>query len=149
MAEHQPTAARTTHEDGDVPERDAETRRRLLHVATEDVAHDLLVDVAGHPEGTPSEKELDWMNPDVSRRTIGRRLAELVEAGVLERLSYEPGEQPAEAESNVRTFYRFTQQARRLFDDVGLFDPEVWRPVYARVEKPGDVQAAEEAPRPK
>lgn len=148
MAERQPTAARTTHEDADIPDGDAETRRRILHLATEKVAHDLLIDVAGHPEGAPSEKELDWMNPDVSRRTIGRRLEELVEAGVLEKLSHEPGEQPPEAESNVRTFYRFTERARRLFAEVGLFDAEVWRPVYARVEKPDDVQAAENAPRP-
>ncbi|PSQ46660.1 transcriptional regulator [Halobacteriales archaeon SW_6_65_15] len=148
MAEHESTAV---HPGGemDAPERDsAETRRRLLHVATEDVAHDLLIDVAGHPEGAPSEKELDWMNPDVSRRTIGRRLAELVDADVLEKLSYEPGQQPDDAESNVRTFYRFTTRARELFDDVGLFDPDAWRPVYARVEKPDDVRAAENAPRP-
>ena len=126
----------------------SETRRRILHVATEDVAHELLVDVAGHPEGAPSEKELDWTNPDVSRRTVGRRLEELVDAGALEKLSYEPGEQPDDAESSVRTFYQFTDRARKLFDDVGLFDPDAWRPVYARVEKPDDVQAAENAPRP-
>lgn len=126
----------------------AETRRQLLHVATEDLAHELLIDIAGHPEGAPSEKELDWTNPEVSRRTIGRRLGELVEAGVLERSSYEQGEQPEDAESNVRTFYRFTERARELFDAVGMFDPDVWRPVYARVEKPDDVQAAEDVPRP-
>lgn len=148
MAEPRSSAVHTEH-DADVPERDsAETRRRILHVATEDVAHDLLIDVAGHPEGAPSEKELDWTNPDASRRTIGRRLEELVDAGVLEKLSYEPGEQPDDAGSSVRTFYQFTARARELFDDVGLFDPEVWRPVYARVEKPDDVQAAENAPRP-
>lgn len=148
MADLTSTAGRTTRNADEQGETSTESRRHLLHVATEDVAHDLLIDVAGHPEGAPSEKELDWMNPDVSRRTIGRRLTELVEASVLEKRSYEPGEQPEDAESNVRTFYRFTDRARNLFDDVGMFDPTVWRPVYARVEKPDDVQAAEEVPRP-
>ncbi|WP_435180684.1 ArsR family transcriptional regulator [Halorussus sp. AFM4] len=147
MADLTSTAGGANAADADAREA-TETRRRLLHVATEDVAHDLLVDVAGHPEGAPSEKELNWMNPDVSRRTVGRRLSDLVEAGVLERPTYEPGEQPDDAESSVRTFYRFTDRARDLFDEVGLFDPEVWRPVYARVEKSEDVQAAEAVPRP-
>ena len=149
MAEHK---SATVHPDNDeidaIGEESAETRRRILHVATEDVAHELLIDVAGHPKGTPSEKELDWMNPDVSRRTVGRRLEELVEAGVLERSSYEQGEQPEDAESNVRTFYQFTERARNIFEEVGMFDPDVWRPVYARVEKPDDVQTAENVPRP-
>lgn len=146
MADSTSTAGRTT--DDARNQHPSETRRQLLHVATEDVAHALLIDVAGHPEGAPSEKELDWTNPDVSRRTVGRRLQELVDVGVLEKLSYEPGEQPDDADSNVRTFYRFTERARDLFDDVGLFDPDAWRPVYARVEKPDDVQAAEKVPRP-
>lgn len=149
MAERQPTVARTGRDDAEAPEMaPSETRRRILHAATEDVAHELLIDVAGHPKGTPSEKELDWMNPDVSRRTVGRRLANLVDAGVLETSSYERGEQPEDAESSVRTFYQFTERARDLFDEVGLFDPDLWRPVYARVEKSDDVQAAENAPRP-
>lgn len=126
----------------------AETRRQLLHVATEDVAHQLLIDIAGHPKGAPSEKELDWTNPEISRRTIGRRLGKLVDTGVLEKRTYKPGDQPDDAESNVRTFYQFTERARNLFDDVGMFDPDVWRPVYARVEKSDDVEAAEAVPRP-
>ena len=145
MSESTPTAGRPNQTATDS---ESESRRRLLHVATEDVAHELLVDVAGHPEGAPSEKELDWMNPDVSRRTLGRRLQELVEADVLEKLAYDQGEQPQDAESSVRTFYRFTDRARELFDEVGMFDPDVWRPVYARVEKSEDVQAAEAVPRP-
>lgn len=145
MSESTPTAGQSTHTSSNT---EAESRRRLLHVATEDVAHELLIDVAGHPEGTPSEKELDWMNPDVSRRTVGRRLENLVEAGVLEKLVYAQGEQPDDAESSVRTFYQFTDRARELFSEVGMFDPNVWRPVYARVEKSEDVKAAEKVPRP-
>ncbi|UPV75807.1 ArsR family transcriptional regulator [Halorussus limi] len=147
MADSTTTAGGADAVDADA--RDAtETRRQLLHVATEDVAHQLLIDVAGHPEGAPSEKELNWTNPDVSRRTVGRRLDDLVDVGVLEKLTYEPGEQPEDADSNVRTFYRFTDRARDLFDEVGMFDPGVWRPVYARVEKPDDVRAAQAVPRP-
>lgn len=135
--------------DAKLDDRDqSETRRRILHAATEEVAHEILIDVAGHPKGAPSEKELDWTNPDTSRRTITRRLDKLVETGVLERLTYEQGEQPADAESSVRTFYRITDEARAIFDDVGMFDPAVWRPVYARLEKPEDVEAAETVPRP-
>lgn len=126
----------------------SETRRHILHAATEEVAHDLLIDVAGHPKAAPSEKELNWTNPDTSRRTITRRLDSLVEAGVLERFGYDQGDQPADAESSVRTFYRFSDEARAVFDEVGMFDPPVWRPVYARVEKPEDVDAAEAVPRP-
>ncbi|PSP75678.1 hypothetical protein BRC81_14940 [Halobacteriales archaeon QS_1_68_20] len=84
----------------------------------------------------------------MSRRTITRRLDDLVDADVLERCSYERGEQPADADSNVRTFYRFTDRARAVFDDVGTFDPAVWRPVYARVEKPDEIEAAEAVARP-
>lgn len=149
MAEHESATVHPDSSEIDAPGRDsAEIRRRILHVATEDVAHELLIDVAGHPKGAPSEKELDWMNPDVSRRTVGRRLEELVEASVLERLSYEQGEQPEDASSSVRTFYQFTERAQDIFEEVGMFDPDVWRPVYARVEKPDDVQTAENVPRP-
>lgn len=123
-------------------------RRRVLHAATEAVAHEILIDVAGHPEGAPSGKELNWMNTDVSRRTITRRLDDLVDAGVLSRLTYEQDELPVGAESTVRTFYRITDSARKLFDEVGMFDPAVWRPVYARVEKSEDIKAAEAVPRP-
>lgn len=126
----------------------SEMRRRILHAATEEVAHELLIDVAGHPKGAPSEKELVWANPDVSRRTITRRLDDLVDTDVLERHTYERGEQPADADSNVRTFYRITDRARAVFDEVGLFDPAVWQPVYARVEKPDEIEAAEAVPRP-
>ena len=118
MADSTKTAGGADAVDADAPDT-TETRRQLLHVATEEVAHQLLVDVAGHPDGAPSEKEPNWANPDVSRRTVGRRLDDLVDAGVLETLRYDPGEQPDEADSNVRTFYRFTDRARDLFDEIG------------------------------
>ncbi len=116
-----------------------------LVAVTQDTRASLVADVVGHPAGAPSVRELDHTNPGVERPTIEEHLATLVEAGVLDKDQLPPGER---ARDLPYTFYRLTEEARDLFDRANIFDETVWREQYARVEKPEDVLAAEDAPRP-
>ena len=41
-----------------------------LKAVTQDTRANVITDIVGHPKGMPSMKELDYMNPSVSRSTI-------------------------------------------------------------------------------
>lgn len=116
-----------------------------LVAVTQDTRASLVADVVGHPEGAPSVRELDYANPGVERPTIEEHLGTLVEAGVLRKGQLPPGERTRDL---PYTFYRLTDAARDLFDRANVFEERVWREQYERLEKPDDVLAAEEAPRP-
>lgn len=127
---------------GEADEFDAFT---ALKVSTQDTRASILADVVGHPEGMPSARELTYTNPDVSRSTIDEHLGTLVDAGVVSREKLPPGERSRDL---PYTFYRLTPEARDLFDRNAIFDRDVWREQYERVEKTDDVLAAQNAPRP-
>lgn len=116
-----------------------------LKVSTQDTRASILADIVGHPVGMPSARELEHTNPGVSRSTIDEHLQTLVDAGVVAREKLPPGER---ARDLPYTFYRLTPEARELFDRNDIFDRDVWREQYERVEKTDDVLAAENAPRP-
>ena len=116
-----------------------------LKVSTQDTRAGILADIVGHPEGMPSLAELTYTNPDVSRSTIDEHLQRLAEAGVVTKEQLPPGDR---ARDLPYTFYRITPAARELFDRNDIFDRDVWREQYDRVEKTDDVLAAQNAPRP-
>lgn len=116
-----------------------------LRAITQETRASLLADVVGHPEGLISVPELDYLNPGVERSAISEHLARLVEAGVLAKAEIPVGERSRDL---PHTFYHVTDEGRDLFDRNGIFDPEVWREQYARVEKTDELERIEAMDRP-
>jgi DNA-binding HxlR family transcriptional regulator len=118
---------------------------RALQKATDKKRADLLADVVGHPQGMPSVEELDYMNPPLSADAIRRHLKELVEVGVVDERSFEPGER---LRDYPYKFYQLTEDARVLFDRNGLFPEKAWQRQYQAVEKTSRIRELESMPRP-
>lgn len=116
-----------------------------LQKATDTPRANLLADIVGHPEGAPSVRELDYMNPDMEEDTVRRHLRILREVGVVEEAVVPPGER---VRGYPYKFYRLTDAARRLFDRNDLFPAAAWRRQYDRVEKTGEIAEIESMPRP-
>lgn len=116
-----------------------------LKVVTQDTRAGIVADIVGHPKGMASVRELDHSNPRVERSAIEEHLRTLIDAGVVVKERLPVGERSRDL---PYTFYRITDAARDLFDRNDIFDRETWREQYAKVEKPDDVVAAEQAERP-
>lgn len=116
-----------------------------LQKATDRPRANLLADIVGHPEGAPSVRELDYMNPSLEADAIRRHLSVLQDVRVVEELVVEPG-------NRIRgfpyKFYTLTESARELFDQNDLFPEEAWQRQYARVEKTDEIEELEAMPRP-
>jgi hypothetical protein len=118
---------------------------RALQKATDRPRANLIADVVGHPQGAPSVRELDYMNPELGEDAIRRHLGVLQDAGVVTELVVEPGDR---VRGYPYKFYRLTEEARELFDRNDLFPADAWRRQYARVEKTGEITELESMPRP-
>ncbi|RAW46472.1 ArsR family transcriptional regulator [Halorubrum sp. 48-1-W] len=116
-----------------------------LQRATDRTRANLIADVVGHPQGAPSVRELDYMNPALGEDAIRRHLGVLQDVGVVAELVVEPGDR---VRGYPYKFYQLTEQARELFDRNDLFPADAWRRQYARVEKTGEIAELEEMPRP-
>jgi len=120
--------------------------RERLNVVTQETRFALLQDVLGHPEGLPTLRELDYVNPSKSDSTIRGHLSALQEVGVVERV-----ELPPERRSRDRphVFYGLTDDGREFLDRHGLLRAEdTLRETYAAVEKTDEIARYEAAPRP-
>jgi len=129
----------------DDPEADGFDTWAALQKSTDGTRANLIADVVGHPEGAPSVRELDYMNPSLGEDAIRRHLAVLREVGVVEELVVEPGDR---IRGFPYKFYRLTDQARALFDRNDLFPEDAWRRQYDRVQKTGEIEELEAMPRP-
>lgn len=118
---------------------------RALQKATDKKRADLLADIVGHPKGTPSVEELDYMNPSLSDDAIRRHLTTLAEVGVVREREFEPGER---LRDYPYKFYEVTDSARELFDRNGLFPEAAWQRQYQAVEKTARIREIEAMPRP-
>lgn len=118
---------------------------RALQKATDKKRADLLADIVGHPKGTPSVEELDYMNPPLSDDAIRRHLNTLAEVGVVREREFEPGER---LRDYPYKFYEVTDAARELFDRNGLFPEAAWQRQYQAVEKTARIREIEAMPRP-
>lgn len=118
---------------------------RALRLVTQETRASLVADVVGHPEGSITVAELDYLNPGVGRSAIVEHLGKLVDAGVLAKAELPPGERSRDL---PYTFYSLTDDARALFDRNDVFDREVWRAQYAKVEKTDEVERIEAMERP-
>jgi hypothetical protein len=141
----QPETTRPNANEGDVTESDKFDTWAALQKSTDKQRANLIADVVGHPEGAPSVKELDYMNPSIKADAIRRHLATLQEVGVVEELVVESG-------NRIRgfpyKFYRITDAARDLFDRNGLFPVSAWQRQYDRVQKTAEITELEAMPRP-
>ena len=141
----QPETTRPNASEGDVTESDKFDTWAALQKSTDKQRANLIADVVGHPEGAPSVKELDYMNPSIKADAIRRHLTTLQEVGVVEELVVESG-------NRIRgfpyKFFRLTDAARDLFDQNDLFPVNAWQRQYDRVQKTSEITELEAMPRP-
>ena len=116
-----------------------------LRLVTQETRASLVADVVGHPKGSITVAELDYLNPGVGRSAIAEHLRKLVDAGVLEKRELPAGERRRDL---PYTFYALTEDGRALFDRSGIFDRETWRAQYARVETTEEIERIESMDRP-
>jgi len=116
-----------------------------LQKATDQPRANLIADIVGHPQGAPSVKELDYMNPGLGEDAIRRHIGVLQDVDVIAELVVEPGNR---VRGYPYKFYQLTPEARELFDRNNLFPVDAWRRQYARVEKTGEITELEAMPRP-
>lgn len=145
MARMHPDATQVDSGGGAGDERDGFNTWLALQKATDRTRANLIADIVGHPEGAPSVKELDYMNPSLEEDAIRRHLGVLQDVGVVAELVVEPGER---VRGYPYKFYRLTESARSLFDRNDLFPEDAWRRQYARVQKTGEIEELEAMPRP-
>jgi len=101
--------------------------------------------IVGHPNGTPSKKEIEYYNPSVATSTLTGHLSRLEGVGLIEVV--ERDRNGLERGQPYR-FFRLTDAARELFDRNGLFETDTYRELFAEVEKTADIKAAEAVERP-
>jgi hypothetical protein len=140
-----PEATRPNASEGGATENGEFDTWTALQKSTDKQRANLIADIVGHPEGAPSVKELDYMNPSIKADAIRRHLATLQEVGVVEELVVESG-------NRIRgfpyKFYCLTDAARDLFDQNGLFPVSAWQRQYDRVQKTPEITELEAMPRP-
>ena len=118
---------------------------RALQRATDKKRADIIADIVGHPQGTPTVEELDYMNPPLSSDAIRRHLNTLEDAGVVHVREFEPGDRLRDFPYQ---FFELTDDARELFDRNGLFPEEAWQRQYQAVDKTSRIRDVETMPRP-
>jgi len=116
-----------------------------LQKSTDKTRANLIADIVGHPEGAPSVKELDYMNPGLEEDAIRRHLGILQDVGVIEELVVPTGNR---VRGYPYKFYTLTEHARALFDQNDLFPEDAWRRQYTRVQKTSEIKELEDMPRP-
>jgi DNA-binding HxlR family transcriptional regulator len=117
-----------------------------LHEITTSPRPSLISDILGHSKGAPSMREFEHYNPSYKRNTIQYHLNRLIEVGVVEKVALPPGQRKRDLPS---TFYRLTGEGRTLLDRHNLLEEEsAWTAIYENVEKPPEIEAAEEMDRP-
>lgn len=118
---------------------------RALQRATDTKRANIIADIVGHPQGSPSVEELDYMNPPLSSDAIRRHLNTLDDAGIIRIREFEPGNRLRDFPYQ---FFELTDDARNLFDQNGLFPEAAWQRQYQAVEKTSRIRDVETMPRP-
>ncbi len=116
----------------------------VAEALAEESRRDIVADIVAHPQSLPSMKELEFTT-GLHRTTVRDHLNTLIDAGVVEVVAFPRGQRTNDQPSK---FYGLTESARELFDRNDVFVEEHWQELYSRVEKPDEVDAAENAPRP-
>ncbi|WP_265109881.1 ArsR family transcriptional regulator [Halosolutus halophilus] len=140
-----PKPERTDADGGSQGEPGAFDSWAALQKSTDRTRANLIADIVGHPEGAPSVKELDYMNPSLEDDAIRRHLSILQDVGVVEELVVEPGNR---IRGYPYKFYELSDEARELFDRNDLFPEAAWQRQYDRVQRTGEIKELEAMPRP-
>ena len=98
-----------------------------------------------HPKGAPSKKEIEYYNPSIAASTLTDHLTRLKEVGLIEAI--ERDREGLERGHPYR-FFQLTDAARKLFDRKNLFEHDIYRERFDKVEKTDDIEAAEGVQRP-
>ena len=118
----------------------------VLRLISQPTRAALLSDILGHPQELPSVREFDHLNPESKRSNIEYHLGELIEAGIVERVTLPKGERRRDLPS---TFYGLTDEGYDVLERHGLLEERpVWKAVNRRVEKPPEIREAEALERP-
>lgn len=130
----------------DHPPSDLESVRERLNVVTQATRFSLLQDILGHPSGSPTLKELNYVNPSKSQTTIRQHLQQLVDAGIVEEALLSEDRRQNDLPYK---FYRISDDGRRFLKDHKLLRAtDTLRGIYDRVEKTDEINRYETAPRP-
>lgn len=121
--------------------------RELLHFLTQKTRFRLLANIIQHPEGLPSQYELEQCNPSVSASTVYKHLQHLIDVGMVEAVTL-PQEQ--RQQSLPWKFYALTDSGREFLADHNLLRAEeTLQAIYGAIEdKPEKMHRYEAAPRP-
>jgi DNA-binding HxlR family transcriptional regulator len=131
---------------GGVLVEDLDSRREMLDVATQKTRFTLVQGILSHPQELPSLRELELLNPSLSRTTIHEHLEKLISAGVVERV------ENAETMNNPNQpskFYRLTEEGKDVLAGTGLSDAaDTLKHYYDQIQKTEEHKRHEAAPRP-
>lgn len=118
---------------------------RAIQLATDIEGFMLIADIVGHPQGSISFEELSYMNPRLNESALSSHLQKLECNGIVATRTLDQDER---VEGYPFEFYVLTDQAKTLFDQLGLFPEAGWERVYAWVEKSARIRCLEAFPRP-
>lgn len=79
------------------------SERATLRLVTQPTRAAVISDIFGHPEELPSIREFDYLNPDTKRSNIEHHLQQLIEAGIVEKVSIPKGERALERPSRSKS----------------------------------------------
>lgn len=131
---------------GSVLVENLDSRREMLDVATQKTRFTLLQGILSHPTELPSLRELELLNPSLSRTTIHEHLEKLIDVGVVERV------ENAETMNNPNQpskFYGLTEEGKDVLTGTGLFDAaDTLKHYYDQIQKTEEHERHEAASRP-
>lgn len=124
-----------------------ESKTATLRFVTQETRGNLIQDILGHPELSPSFDELAYVNPSKSPATLREHLDKLEDAGIVKKVDLP---ERSQSRDKPRTFYTLTELGIRFLDSHNLFidEFEQIQQDYKSVTKSKQIQAKEEAIRP-
>lgn len=124
-----------------------ESKTEALRFVTQETRGNLIQDILGHPELSPSFDELAYVNPSKSPATLREHLDKLEDAGIVKKVDLP---ERSRSRDKPRTFYTLTESGISFLNSHNLFidEFEQIQEDYKSVRKPKEIQAKEEAIRP-
>jgi len=124
----------------------ADDRRELLNLVTQETRFVLIQNIMAHPKGMPSLKELVYANPSKSKSTIRNHLDKLMEGGIVEAAELPKDERQRDLPYR---FYQLTPLGQTLLKKHDLLRAEeTLQEMHSMLEKTPQIQKYVDAPRP-
>lgn len=142
----QPESDRESRESSGMLVDTLDSRREMLDMATQKTRFTLVQGILSHPQELPSLRELELLNPSLSRSTIHEHLEKLIGVGVVERVENSETKDDPDVPSK---FYGVTEKGRDVLEGTGLFDAaDTLKHYYDSLQKTDEHRRHESAPRP-